>query len=220
VGEIISECLGDFIGIRSDGAADRWRPQWRLLSVPALDHCQRRLLISAFGRRDSLLNRPSPPELGDARVFAVRVVFRHPCSIGRKVSRFNRAALFFDLFPPGVRDSDADDLDRLGAGFHDFPFCSRKPSMNKAAEHLAVEPVGAHKQRLGRAMRAAGEQLQQLERAAGLRAETAFSRWPRHLASVDRKASVFNPLVQPTMRIIHSDPAPAPATRRLVPLSP
>jgi hypothetical protein len=73
-----------------DGAADGWRPQRRPLGVPPLDHRQRALAVSAFGRRDSFLHRPPPPELGDARVFPVRVVFWHAVSIGRKVSTFNR----------------------------------------------------------------------------------------------------------------------------------
>ena len=74
-----------------DGAADRWRPQRRPLCVPALDHRQRCLLVSAFGRRDSLLNRPLPHEISDARVFAVGVVFGHAASIGRELCTFNGA---------------------------------------------------------------------------------------------------------------------------------
>jgi hypothetical protein len=40
-------------------------------------------------------------------------------------------------------------------------------------------------------MRANGEQIEQLKRAAGMRAETAFSNG-RHTFSVDRKTFTFN----------------------------
>jgi|SRR5467141_1489411 len=66
------------------------------------------------------------------------------------------ASLFYRL-PSGGSDLEANDLDRLGAGLHGLAFCSRKSGGHEAGDHVAIEPVSAHKQRLGSTMRAAGE---------------------------------------------------------------
>ncbi len=66
------------------------------------------------------------------------------------------ASLFYRL-PAGGSDLETNDLDRLGAGLHGLAFCSSKPGADEAGDHVAIEPMGAHKQCLGSAMRAAGE---------------------------------------------------------------
>jgi hypothetical protein len=38
----------------------------RIVGDHKTDHCQRGLLVRAFGRLDSLLNRPFPHEVGNA----------------------------------------------------------------------------------------------------------------------------------------------------------
>jgi hypothetical protein len=63
----------------------------------------------------------------------------------------------FECSPAGVRDSDADDLDRLGASLDSLAFCNSKLSAQEAGDHVTIEPMGAHKQCFGSAMRAAGE---------------------------------------------------------------
>jgi hypothetical protein len=62
-----------------------------------------------------------------------------------------------DRLPADGRDPDATDLDRLGASLHDLAFCSSKSDAHEAGDHVAIEPMGAHKQCLGSTMRAAGE---------------------------------------------------------------
>ena len=66
------------------------------------------------------------------------------------------ASLFYRL-PAGGSDLETNDLDRLGAGLHGLAFCSSKPGADEAGDHVAIEPMGAHKQCLGSTMRAAGE---------------------------------------------------------------
>jgi hypothetical protein len=63
----------------------------------------------------------------------------------------------FDRLASCRRYVKANDLDRLGASFHGLTFCSREPAAHEAGDHIAIKPMGAHKQGLGRAMRAAGE---------------------------------------------------------------
>jgi hypothetical protein len=81
----------------------------------------------------------------------------HTGSIGRKVTTFNRTASLFDRLPPGGCNPEANDLNRLGARLHGLAFCRCKFGANEAADHIAIEPMDAHKQRLGSAMRAAAE---------------------------------------------------------------
>ena len=80
-----------------------------------------------------------------------------PGSIGRKVSTFNSAVSLFDRPSAGGGDLEANDLDRLGASLHGLAFCSSKSDAHEAGDHVAIEPMGVHKQCLGSAMRAAGE---------------------------------------------------------------
>ena len=65
----------------------------------------------------------------------------------------------FDRLPAGGSDLETNDLDRLGSSLHDFAFGSSKPGSHEAADNVAIEPMGAHKQCFGRAVRVAGEQL-------------------------------------------------------------
>jgi hypothetical protein len=67
----------------------------------------------------------------------------------------------------------------------------RKPGVHEAADHIAIEAMDAHKQCLSSTMRAAGEQPQQLNRAAGLRIETAFPNG-RHTSSIGCRLFTFN----------------------------
>jgi hypothetical protein len=96
----------------------------------------------------------------------------------------------FDRVPAGGSDLETNDLDRLGPSLHDLAFCSSEPSSHEAADHIAIEPMDAHNQCLGSAMRAAGEQPQQLYRAAGFRIGTAFLNG-RHKSSIRRKLFTF-----------------------------
>jgi hypothetical protein len=57
----------------------------------------------------------------------------------------------------GGSDLEANGLDRLGASLHGLAFCSSKPGAHEAGDHVAIKPMGAHKQCFSRAMRAAGE---------------------------------------------------------------
>src|SRR6266446_1917930 len=66
------------------------------------------------------------------------------------------ASLFYRL-PAGGSDLEANDLNRLGASLHDLAFCSSKPGADEAGDHVAIEPMDAHKQCFSSAMRAAGE---------------------------------------------------------------
>jgi hypothetical protein len=68
------------------------------------------------------------------------------------------ASLFYHL-PTGGSDLEANDLDRLGASLHDLAFCRSKPGAHEAGNHVAIEPMSAHKQCFGSALRAAFEQL-------------------------------------------------------------
>jgi hypothetical protein len=63
----------------------------------------------------------------------------------------------FDHLPPGFGDPDPNDLDRLAASLHALALRCCQPSSDKAGNHVAVEPVGEHKQVLGGAVRVAGE---------------------------------------------------------------
>src|SRR5262249_41008395 len=68
-----------------DGAPDRWRPQGRSFSVPALDDVEGGLLGSFIGRMGGFVRRTLLLEIGDARGFAVRVIVGHgAASIGRR----------------------------------------------------------------------------------------------------------------------------------------
>src|SRR5467141_1614704 len=66
------------------------------------------------------------------------------------------ASLFYRL-PSGGSDLEANDLDRLGASLHGLAFCNSKPGAHEAGDHVAIKPMGAHKQCFSSAMRAAGE---------------------------------------------------------------
>jgi hypothetical protein len=84
----------------------------------------------------------------------------------------------------------ANNLNRLGTSLHRLSVCGSKPGSHDAADHIAIESMDAHKQRLGSAMWAAGEQPQQLYRAAGVRTETAFPNG-RHTSSIGRRVFTF-----------------------------
>jgi len=64
----------------------------------------------------------------------------------------------FDRRPSGRSDLEANDLDRLGASLDGLAFRSGKPGAHETSDHVAIKSMGAHEQRLGSAMRAAGEQ--------------------------------------------------------------
>ena len=80
-----------------------------------------------------------------------------PVGIGRKVSPFNNAVLLFDRPSARGGDLEANDFDRLGASAHGLASCSSKPGAHETGDHVAIEPMGAHKQCLSSTMRAAGE---------------------------------------------------------------
>jgi len=63
----------------------------------------------------------------------------------------------FDRLLTGGSDPEANDLDRPGARRHCLAFCRSKPGAHKAGDHVVIEPMDAHKQCFGSAMRAAGE---------------------------------------------------------------
>jgi hypothetical protein len=67
------------------------------------------------------------------------------------------AASLFNRLPTGGGDLEANDFDRLGAGLHGLAFRGSKPGAHDTGEHIAIEPMDAHKQCLGSAMRAGGE---------------------------------------------------------------
>jgi hypothetical protein len=93
----------------------------------------------------------------------------------------------------GLCDPEADNFGRLGAS-HSLAFCGRKPDADEVGNHVAIEAMDPHKQCLGSATRANGEQIEQLQRAAGMRAEAAvsngrhtFSVGPSYLRSINAK---------------------------------
>src|SRR5262249_2661727 len=137
---------------------------WRLISCPCgniaqisrigecfcpglrlTDGC-RRLLA---GRAVGLFGHLKPTRAAAARFWALR---GHASDVGLRASRFDRV-------PAGGSDPEANDLDRLGASLHGLAFRSGKPGAHETGDHVAIKPMGAHKQCLGSAMRAAGEQL-------------------------------------------------------------
>jgi hypothetical protein len=59
--------------------------------------------------------------------------------------RCQECASLFDRLPAGGSDPEANDLDRLGASLHGLVFCSSKPGAYEAGDHVAIEPMGAHK---------------------------------------------------------------------------
>ncbi len=76
------------------------------------------------------------------------------------VGHGNGASIFGTERPPaGIRDRDADDLDRPAVCSDGVAPCCCKPGVDEAGDHVAVEPMGEHKQVLGDAVRNAGEQL-------------------------------------------------------------
>src|SRR5258708_1120482 len=77
--------------------------------------------------------------------------------LGHRKQTLAIAASLFNRLPAGRSDPEANGLDRLGAGLHGLAFCSSKPVADEAGDHVAIEAMGAHKQRLGSTMRAAGE---------------------------------------------------------------
>jgi hypothetical protein len=91
----------------------------------------------------------------------------------------------------GGCDSDADNFGWHGARLRSLAFCNRKPGANEVGDHLAIEAMGTHEQGLSSTTRANGKHLEQLQRAAGMRADTAFSNG-RHKFSIDRKLFTFN----------------------------
>src|SRR5262249_10761737 len=79
--------------------------------------------------------------------------------------------------PPRACDPDADDLYCSVASLHILAPCHRKPAMDEASDHVAIEPMGEHEEFLSGALRVTGEQLQRL---ALLRAEAMLSRGRWH----------------------------------------
>src|SRR5258708_20352269 len=63
---------------------------------------------------------------------------------------------------PRARDPDADDLNRSAASFHVLAPRRCKPAVDKASDHVAIEPMNQHEQFLSCALRIAGEYLQPL----------------------------------------------------------
>jgi hypothetical protein len=76
------------------------------------------------------------------------------------VRRIRRITL--DRPPSGVRDPDEDNIGWLGAGLLSLASCRRKPGADEVGDHVAIEAMGAHKQCLGSATRADGEQIKRL----------------------------------------------------------
>ena len=66
---------------------------------------------------------------------------------------------FGESLSTGIRDPDANDFDRPAASPHGLAPCCRKPRADEASDHVAIEPVGEHKQFLASALRIAYEQL-------------------------------------------------------------
>jgi hypothetical protein len=51
----------------------------------------------------------------------------------------------FDRSPAGLRDRDADDLDRLAVSLHSLAhYCHGEPFVIEASKHLGLEPVDNH----------------------------------------------------------------------------
>jgi hypothetical protein len=96
----------------------------------------------------------------------------------------------FERVLTGLCDPDVDNFGRPGAS-QGFAFCGRKPGADQVGNHVAIEAMCAHKQGLGSAMWADREQVEQFQRAAGLRAETPLSN-DRHTFSIGRKPYTFS----------------------------
>jgi len=82
-----------------------------------------------------------------------------------------------------IRDRHAHDLDRRPASLDDFAPCSCKPGLDEAGNHVAIEPVGEHKQVLGNAVRNATEQL---KRTALFPSEEVTRSWQPRLQGPHR----------------------------------
>jgi hypothetical protein len=64
-----------------------------------------------------------------------------------------------DRLPPGGRNPDPDDLDRLVASLDHLTLCCCEPGTDEADNRRPPEAVAMHKQFIVGAMPAAGEQL-------------------------------------------------------------
>jgi hypothetical protein len=62
----------------------------------------------------------------------------------------------FDRLPPGSLDPDPEDLDRLAASLHHLTFFDRELSADEGSDHVAIEPMDAHKQCLSSAILTTG----------------------------------------------------------------
>jgi hypothetical protein len=60
---------------------------------------------------------------------------------------------------PSARDAVALDPDRFAASLNGLVPCSREAGADEAGDHVAIEPMGDHKQFLNGAVRTAGEQF-------------------------------------------------------------
>jgi hypothetical protein len=107
---------------------------------------------------------------------------------GERLSPFE--CVLVECVLAGLCDPDADNFGRLGAS-HSLAFCGRKPDADEVGDHVAIEAMGAHKQCLGSATWANGEQIEQLQSAAGMRAQMSFSNG-RHAFNIGRKLCTFN----------------------------
>jgi hypothetical protein len=63
---------------------------------------------------------------------------------------------------PRTHNPDADDLYRSVASLHVLAPRHRKSAVDKASDHVAIEPMGEYEEFLSGALRIAGEQLQRL----------------------------------------------------------
>src|SRR5712671_2226888 len=68
------------------------------------------------------------------------------------LQRSRDCASLFDRLPASGSDPEANHIDRLGASLHGFAFCNCKPGAHNAGDHIVIEPMDAHKQRLGSSM--------------------------------------------------------------------
>ncbi len=76
--------------------------------------------------------------------------------LGHRKQTLAIAASLFNRLPAGRSDPEANDLDRAWRR-PSWSRVLRKPVADEAGDHVAIEAMGAHKQRLGSTMRAAGE---------------------------------------------------------------
>jgi hypothetical protein len=77
-------------------------------------------------------------------------------------SHYSCCASLLDRLPTSGSDPEANHLDRLDASLQGLAFCRRNAGVHETGDHVAIEPMDAHKQRFGGAMWVAGKESQQL----------------------------------------------------------